>query len=112
MTLNCGIFQLPTVVCYRSSLLNQAVYECFVSYKGPISLNNIVHEKKLFPELIQDDVEVGTIMKILENWIDDSKAYTFLIHELEKTKKLIQGEISSLGEYLSERVEKVYEVHS
>ncbi|MGB0453440.1 MAG: lipid-A-disaccharide synthase [Bacteriovoracaceae bacterium] len=112
VTLNCGIFQLPTVVCYRSSLLNQAIYECFVNYKGPISLNNIIHEQKLFPELIQDDVEVDTIIKILENWIDDSKAYTFLIHELEKTKKLIQGEVSSLGDYLSERVEKVYEVHS
>lgn len=105
VTLTCGLFELPTVVCYRTSRLNQLIYECFVKYRGPISLNNIVHNEIIFPEFVQDDLEEGEIYKILISWIQSDSNYIEMVKRLKETKKLVQGECSNLGHHFSKIME-------
>src|SRR5690554_2264583 len=55
VTLATGLFGLPTVVCYQLSKVTEAMFKMLVKYDGPVSLTNIVHQERIFPELIQDE---------------------------------------------------------
>lgn len=107
VTLNCGLFQLPTVVCYKGSLVNQWIYETFVKYRGPISLSNIVNEQMLFPEVVQDDLESYVLLQYLENWIKHPQIYTSLIEELKKTKRVIRGECQDLSTHFATELRRI-----
>jgi lipid-A-disaccharide synthase len=54
VTLACGLLGVPTIVSYKLSLLNEFLFETFLSYKGPYSLPNIILKKNVFPELLQN----------------------------------------------------------
>ena len=51
VTLSTALLEIPTIVCYQGSLLNEFIYQTFIDYSGPISLANIVHQDQVFPEL-------------------------------------------------------------
>jgi len=101
VTLSTGIFQLPTLVCYKSSLLNEFIFNNFIQYSGPISLTNIVQGKVVFPEYIQDRVNANLLAKQLHSWIEDENQYNNLMTDLRKTRQLLTGEIFSIPEYIS-----------
>src|SRR5690606_12936470 len=65
VTLATGLFQLPTVVAYKGSLLNQYIFETFVKYDKPISLTNLILDKIVFPELIQERATSFNMTKAL-----------------------------------------------
>ncbi|MDH5580282.1 MAG: lipid-A-disaccharide synthase, partial [Bdellovibrionales bacterium] len=66
ITLSTALMEIPTIVCYQGSLLNEFVYQTFIDYKGPISLANIVHQELVFPELLQERVNSFNLFKICE----------------------------------------------
>ena len=92
VTLTTGLFQVPTVVCYKVSFISELIIKFLVPYKGPISLTNIIHDEYVFPELTQKDVNPDNIFSIVDQWIEDDKIYSELIHKLSKTRKLLTGE--------------------
>jgi lipid-A-disaccharide synthase len=104
VTLTCGLFELPTIVCYKTSLLNQWIFESFVKYDGAISLNNIIHQDFLFPEFVQDDLEPYALIQKLNHWIEDSDEYLNLIGKLENTKKIVQGECADLATHFADEI--------
>lgn len=109
VTLTCALFEVPTVVCYKTSLLNQFIYETLVSYRGHISLANIVQNKTVFPELLQDQVETYNIVSYLKNWYYNKDAYLQLAAELKQTKVLVQGEARDIPKYMAEVITNSYE---
>jgi lipid-A-disaccharide synthase len=106
VTLTCALFEVPTVVCYQTSLLNEFIYHTFIDYDGPISLANIVHEEMVFPELIQEQATPYNINKALECWLQDEGQYIKTKEKLIKTKDLLTGELNSVGEYMAQVIEK------
>jgi lipid-A-disaccharide synthase len=92
VTLSCALFQVPTVVCYKTSHLNEFIFSNFLSYSGPISLANIVHEDSVFPELLQNSVSQYNIAVHLQEWIDNEEKYNDLQLKLGKTLSLISGD--------------------
>jgi lipid-A-disaccharide synthase len=102
VTLSTGLFELPTVVCYKASLLNEFVFYNLIKYQGPISLTNIVHEKMVFPELVQAAVNSRQIARIIKSWIQDEKVYNDLKETLKQTKSLLSGEDFSVPEYMAQ----------
>lgn len=100
VTLICALFAVPTVVTYKTSLLNEFLFYTFVNYSGPVSLANIVHEKRVFPELIQEKASGFNMAQMLKSWIQDKKEYNSLFQELKKTGELIQGDIHQTAEYM------------
>ncbi len=106
VTLACALFAVPTIVCYQTSLLNSFIFRTFVSYNGPISLPNIVHEKRVFPELIQEEVSQYNILKELKMWITDSLKYQKIRESLKLTQKLLQGEEKSVAQYMAQVIKK------
>lgn len=92
VTLICALFQVPTVVSYRASLLNEFIYKTFVSYRGYTSLANIVHNQRLFPELVQEDASEFNIKRMMLRWIEGPSDYQEVCQKLKKTDLMISGE--------------------
>ncbi len=111
VTLTSALFCLPTIVCYKSSLLNQFIFETFVNYKGHISLANIVHEKEVFPEFIQDRVSLHNILKVLDKWTSEADSYAEVVSTLKATKDLINPDphifIETLKEIIGDEYDRV-----
>lgn len=102
VTLATGLFELPTIVCYKASLLNEFIFYNFIDYKGAISLTNIIHGKMVFPELTQNDVEASRLARIIKSWTQDEKVYNEIKGTLKETKNLLSGENFSVPEYMAQ----------
>lgn len=109
VTLTCALFEVPTVVCYKTSLLNQFIYEHLVSYRGHISLANIIQNRTVFPELLQDQVDAYNIVLYLKNWYYNEGDYSELREQLKLTKVLVQGETRDVPQIMAEVLKNSYE---
>lgn len=101
VTLSTGLFELPTVVCYQASLLNEFVYYNFIKYQGPISLTNIIHGEMIFPEFVQSAVNAQQLTRVIKSWLEDESVYNTLKGKLKKTKHLLSGEDFSVPQYMA-----------
>lgn len=101
VTLATALFEIPTVVAYKGSLLTQFIYNNFISYRGPISLANIVHEEMLFPELIQDEVQPNILARRILTWLTSEAEYERIKTKLRLTHDKISGESFNLPEYMT-----------
>lgn len=108
VTLMAALFGVPTVVCYKLSLINELFYRLLVPYRGFISLANIVHQQEFFPEIIQRDVTPDNIAKHLLNWFDNRSEFEKIIKGLESTSQKLSGDDFCLSEYMSEVVQESY----
>ena len=102
VTLSTGLFELPTVVCYQASLLNEFVFYNFIKYKGPISLTNIIHNEMVFPEFVQAAVNAQQLTRVLRTWLEDETVYNGIKEKLKKTKDLLSGENFSVPQYMAQ----------
>lgn len=102
VTLACALFELPTVVCYKTSRLNELIFKLFVNYHGHISLANIIHERKVFPELLQEKVTPESIVLELEEWFSNSAHYEKTSALLKNTQNLVQGELQDVPAYMAQ----------
>jgi lipid-A-disaccharide synthase len=101
VTLSTGLFELPTVVCYRGSLLNEFIYYNLIRYPGPISLTNIILGQRVFPEFTQGSAVAPVMVRALRAWLDDEKTYNKTIESLKETKHLLRGEELAVPEYMA-----------
>ena len=101
VTLSTGLFELPTIVCYKASLLNEFIFYNFIKYQGPISLTNIIHNKMVFPEFTQNSVTPQKLASVIKSWSSNEKLYNELKSTLRDTKHLLEGEKFSVPEYMA-----------
>lgn len=102
VTLSTGLFELPTVVCYKASLLNEFVFYNFINYKGPISLTNIIHGEFVFPEFVQGQVIPARLAEVIRTWTSDEMLYNEMKKKLKETKNLLSGDDFSVPLYMSQ----------
>lgn len=102
VTLSTGLFELPTIVCYKASLLNEFIFYNFINYKGAISLTNIIHDKMVFPELVQEQVDPPRLAGLIKSWTLNETDYNDLKATLKETKHLLSGESFSVPEYMAQ----------
>jgi lipid-A-disaccharide synthase len=102
VTLSTGLFELPTVVCYKASLLNVFIFYNFIKYQGPISLTNIIHGEMVFPEFVHDGVNVHQLTRVIRTWLEDERAYNDLKRKLKETKILLSGEDFSVPQFMAQ----------
>lgn len=104
VTLMTAVFQIPTVVAYDGSLLNEYIFKTFVKYSGFASLANIIHEQEVFPELLIEDASSYNLVKMLRVWLDSSDAYSQTVQKLANTGKIISGEVPQVGKLMAELI--------
>lgn len=108
VTLTCALFEVPTVVCYKTSLLNQFIFESFVNYKWFISLANIVQNRAVFPELLQDQVSSYNIVSHFKFWYYNEEEFRELKAQLKQTKNLVRGEGVDIPQYMANVIDNSY----
>ena len=109
VTLATGLFGLPTVVCYKLSAVTEFIANLLIHYDGPVSLTNIVHQERLYPELIQEQADSRNIVKHLARWLGSPEEYDKLAARLASTKTLLSGEDFSVSEYMSQVIQSAHE---
>lgn len=108
VTLATAMFGLPTVVCYKSSFLNEFIFHTFIDYDGPISLANIFRGKSFFPELVQESCSDFNIIHSLKKIIDTQQAYDVMKKELNEVLKSVQGDDFNVGAYMGQVIKESY----
>lgn len=109
VTLACALYEIPTIVTYKTSLLNEFIFHTFVPYKGPISLANIVHQNSVFPELVQDQVTPFNLVSCFREWAYNGLSNNKLKNlwaQLATTKTLVKGESVDLPQLMAQVILK------
>lgn len=102
VTLATGLFRLPTVVCYKISLVTEFILGLFITYKGPVSLTNIILEKRTFPELIQYHCDRYNIAKEIMKWHENREHFEHTLLDLEKVAEGLTGDDFCVPSYMAE----------
>lgn len=96
-TLETALFKVPQIVCYKASTINYRIAKFFVRLDY-ISLVNLISDKKVVEELIQDEFTAEKLNESLKNLITNKEAllvgYEELFQKLE-TKKPVSDTIAS-----------------
>ena len=108
VTLTCGLFSIPTIVCYKTSLLNEFIFNSFVKYDGLVSLTNLILEKEVFPELIQEYLSTFNLVSEFKKLVDNQDTYKETVCELDKLRLKLDTSNFDVADYLSSRFKEIH----
>ncbi len=86
-TLETALFKVPEVVCYKGSWLSYQIAKRVIKLDY-ISLVNLIMDKPVVTELIQDDFNTKRLKKELENILKTGKREALFMEYFELEKKL------------------------
>lgn len=92
-TLETALFNVPQVVCYQTSWLSFSLAKLLVDIKY-ISLVNLISDKEIVKELLQDDLTVSNMVSELALVLDSKKALEMKCQYTE-LRTLLGGEGAS-----------------
>ena len=92
VTLQLGLWQIPSLVMYAISPLNAWIYRSVIKYEGFLSLTNILLEKEIFPEITQESVFAYSFLRYLKEWLEVPEIPLKKIEELRALSLLLSGE--------------------
>lgn len=87
-TLETALFKVPQVVCYKGSWLSYQIGKRLVKHIKYISLVNLIMDKEVVTELIQNECNTNRLNKELQKILDDYERSKFFINYYELEKKL------------------------
>lgn len=87
-TLETALFGVPQVVCYKGSNISYQIAKRLVKVKY-ISLVNLIMDKEVVKELIQDDMNVANVKKELARILKDQEAINKMKSDYADLKKLL-----------------------
>lgn len=87
-TLETALFGVPEVICYKGNALSYHIAKRLVKIKF-IGLVNLIMDKEVVKELIQDDLTVERLTKELELLLTDEKKQQQLVADYAALKKLL-----------------------
>ena len=90
-TLETALFNVPQIVCYKSSLFSYSVGKLFIKLKF-ISLVNIIMDREVVKELIQNDCSEMKIVNALSYLLKDEN-----ILNIKKEYKILRGKLGKGG---------------
>ncbi len=87
-TLETALFKVPQVVCYKGSWISYQIGKHLVKHIKYISLVNLIMDKEVVTELIQDDCNTKALKKELHKLLDSYERTKFFINYYDLEKKL------------------------
>ena len=87
-TLETALFGVPEVVCYKGSAISYQIAKRIISIKY-ISLVNLIMDKPVVTELIQNDMNVENLRRELDMLLNDEARKNQLKEDYSKLKKLL-----------------------
>ena len=93
-TLETALLAVPEVVCYKANPLSYLIAKSLVKVRF-ISLVNLVMNKEVVKELIQDDFNEKNLTHELDRLLKDSKRQRQLLEDLDILKNRLGNEGAS-----------------
>ena len=90
-TLETALFGVPEVVCYKGSNISYQIAKRLVKIKY-ISLVNLIMDKKVVTELIQNDLTANNLIRELESVLYDEQKIQQIKKDYADLKHLLQKE--------------------
>lgn len=87
-TLETALFKIPEVVCYKGSWLSYQIGKRLVKHIKYISLVNLIMDKDVVAELIQDEFNTMRLKQELTLILDDYERTKFFLNYYDLEKKL------------------------
>lgn len=87
-TLETALFKVPQVVCYKGSWASYQIGKRLVKHIKFISLVNLIMDKEVVTELIQDDCNTSRLKEELGKLLDSYERTKFFINYYDLEKKL------------------------
>lgn len=87
-TLETALFKVPEVVCYKGSWFSYQIGKRLVKHIKYISLVNLIMDKKVVAELIQDEFNTMRLKKELTLILDEYERIKFFLNYYDLEKKL------------------------
>ncbi|RSK41944.1 lipid-A-disaccharide synthase [Mangrovimonas spongiae] len=87
-TLETALFKVPEVVCYKGSWISYQIGKRLVKHIKYISLVNLIMDKEVVTELIQNDFNKKRLKAELDLILDNYERTKFFINYYELEKKL------------------------
>ncbi len=105
ITLELAISKIPSIVCYKMSQLTYIVLKRLVKIKW-ISLPNIILNKCVYPEFIQNSCTVENLYNSLSNYLLNDELYLNNKRELEQLKRQLSVKNNLYSEIIPEIIFK------
>lgn len=86
-TLETALFKVPQVVCYKGSAISYQIAKRIITLKY-ISLVNLIMDKEVVAELIQNEFNKKRLKEELHNILNTEKREALFLNYLELEKKL------------------------
>lgn len=86
-TLETALFKIPEIVCYKTSWVSYQIGKRLVDLKY-ISLVNLIMDKEVVKELIQDEFNENNLEKELHKILEGKKRDELFLNYFELEKKL------------------------
>ncbi|RYD83307.1 MAG: lipid-A-disaccharide synthase, partial [Sphingobacteriales bacterium] len=93
-TLEAGLFEVPQAVCYKGSKISYWIGKRLVKIKY-ISLVNLIMDKPVVKELIQDDFNEEKVSAELKALLEDNIYRNRILADYKKLKTMLGGEGAS-----------------
>ena len=87
-TLETALFKVPQVVCYKGSWISYQIGKRLVKHIKYISLVNLIMDKEVVSELIQNELNPKRLKKELSIILDEYERTKFFMNYYELEKKL------------------------
>lgn len=89
-TLETALFKVPEVVCYKGGKISYYIARKLVKVKY-ISLVNLIPDKLIVQELIQDELSERNLQREVEKLLYDSVYRSQMLHNFDELKSLLGG---------------------
>ncbi len=89
-TLETGLFNVPEVVCYKGSFISYEIAKRLIKVEY-ISLVNLIMDREIVKELIQNKLTLKSLSKELASLLHDNHRRTQLLNEYKKLRQVLGG---------------------
>jgi lipid-A-disaccharide synthase len=89
-SLETALFGLPSVICYKAGGFSYQIAKRLVKVRF-IGLANLIMDRMIIPELIQDEMNAGKLQQTLEPLLSDTPARRQMKLELARLREVLGG---------------------
>ena len=89
-TLETALFNVPEVVCYKGSFISYEIAKRLIKVEY-ISLVNLIMDREIVKELIQNKLTLKSLSKELASLLHDNHRRTQLLNEYKKLRQVLGG---------------------
>lgn len=93
-TLETALFNVPQVVCYKTSAVSYKIAKSLIKVDY-ISLVNLIAAKEVVKELIQDQMNTASVSRELKKIVEDTPERVEMLKEYEQLRTIMGNEKAS-----------------